>query len=275
MNLIQTFFRNNESFIIGKTINVRGVMLHSTGANNPNLRRYVGPCIDGLIGHNPNNNHWNNFHPEGRVMESHRFENNGQGRCRTCNGRQVSVHAFIGRLANGDVATAQTMYWDMRAWHSGGSANDTHIGFEICEDGLTDRAYFESVYTEAVELCVHLCSMFKLDPLADGVLIDHSEGGRLGIASNSADVGHWFGRHGKSMDTFRQDVSIMLGRKSESELKQNRGDISAINVDEAIVILANAAVITDISHWENVVKEGHVLLLDELLINMANVMVQV
>lgn len=34
----------------------------------------------------------------------------------------------------------------------------------------------------------------------------HSEGHKLGIASNHADVGHWFSKHGKSMDTFRADV---------------------------------------------------------------------
>jgi N-acetylmuramoyl-L-alanine amidase len=27
-------------------------------------------------------------------------------------------------------------------WHAGSSANDTHIGFEICEDNLTDKEYF-------------------------------------------------------------------------------------------------------------------------------------
>ena len=37
-------------------------------------------------------------------------------------------------------------------------------------------------------------------------IIDHSEGHKLGIAGNHADVGHWFKRHGKSMDDFRADV---------------------------------------------------------------------
>jgi len=56
-----------------------GVMLHSTGANNPNLRRYVGPD-DGLLGYNQHDNHWN--HP-------------------TPGGKKVCVHAFIGKLADG------------------------------------------------------------------------------------------------------------------------------------------------------------------------------
>lgn len=42
-------------------------------------------------------------------------------------------------------------------------------------------------------------------------LICHSEGCTLGIASNHADVMHWFPKHGKSMDTFRADVKKAMG----------------------------------------------------------------
>ena len=56
-------------------LSLKGIMVHSTGANNPSLRRYVGPD-DGLLGKNQYNNHWNQDRPDGR---------------------QVCVHAFIGR----------------------------------------------------------------------------------------------------------------------------------------------------------------------------------
>jgi len=233
-------------------------MVHSTGANNPNLRRYVGPD-DGHLGHNPNNNHWNNFHPEGRAMGPHAWRNNGSGRCTVCNGRQVCVHAFIGKLANGSIATYQTLPWDMRGWHSGGSANDSHIGFEICEDGLTDRAYFDLVYKEAVELCVHLCRMFKLNPLADGVLIDHAEGRRRGVASNHADVGHWFPRHGKSMGTFRADVHRLLtldSNTSGNTVVSNEGvsaPVSRFPIDDAnIQAMVDMGIINSPGFWRNV-----------------------
>jgi hypothetical protein len=86
----------------------------------------------------------------------------------------------------------------------------THISFEICEDGLTDAAYFNAVYKEAAELCANLCKEYKLDPMADGVIIGHYEGHKRGIASNHADPGHWFPKHGKSMDTFRAEVKKLL-----------------------------------------------------------------
>ncbi len=50
---------------------------------------------------------------------------------------------------------------------------------------------------------MYLCRKLNLN--AEDI-IDHSEGHKLGIAGNHADVGHWFKRHGKSMDDFRADV---------------------------------------------------------------------
>ena len=113
-------------------------------------------------------------------------------------------------MADGSVATYQTLPWNYCAWHSGGDANNTHLSFEICEDGLTDANYFNKVYQEAVELCAYLCKMYNLDPMKDGVLICHSEGNKRGIASNHADVLHWFPKHDKNMDTFRADVNRLL-----------------------------------------------------------------
>jgi hypothetical protein len=84
------------------------------------------------------------------------------------------------------------------------------VGFEICEDALTDVTYFNAVYKEAAELCAHLCKEFNLDPLKDGVLICHSEGYSRGLASNHGDVMHWWPKQNKSMDTFRADVKKLL-----------------------------------------------------------------
>ena len=68
----------------------------------------------------------------------------------------------------------------------------------------------DKVYKEAVELCVYLCKQSNLDPKADGVIIDHSEGHERGIASNHSDVGNWWPKFGKSMDAFRADVAAGL-----------------------------------------------------------------
>ncbi len=196
MRLIKCMLTANDCYKAGRTITPKGVMVHSTGANNPLVARYVQPVegqsneaqLKAEIGGNRNANDWNNP------------------------GLDVCTHAFVGKLADGGVGTVQTLPWNHRGWHagtgtSGGSANNTHIAFEICEDDLTDEGYFRKVYQEAVELTAMLCKTYNLNPLADGVVICHSEGYQRGVASNHADVMHWFPKFGKSMDTFRADVS--------------------------------------------------------------------
>lgn len=188
MRLHKQLLTNNNCYKDGKKLVVKGVMWHSTGANNPNLKRYVQPD-DGILGTNNYKNHWNRSLPDGQ---------------------QKCVHAFIGLDKNGAVATYQTLPWDMRGWHAGGKGNDSYIGFEICEDKLESIDYFNAIYKEACELTAYLCKMFKLDPLKDGVVICHSEGYARGVASNHADVMHWFKKFNKTMDDARKDIKALM-----------------------------------------------------------------
>ncbi|MDR1754174.1 MAG: N-acetylmuramoyl-L-alanine amidase [Eubacterium sp.] len=192
MNLKQCYLTQNDCYKSKQKHAVKGFMLHSTGANNPNLCRYVQPD-DGLLGPNPNGNDWNRPTVEGNT--------------------QMCAHGFIGKLKDGSIATYQTLPWDIVGWHSGSGTkgysananNNGYIGVEICEDGLTDESYFSKIYKEAVELCAYLCKTYNIKPESP-YIICHSEGNTLGIASGHADVMHWFPKHGKSMDTFRTDV---------------------------------------------------------------------
>ena len=209
MNLRKVLLTNNGCYKENRYITPKGVMVHSTGANNTSVARYVQPN-DGVIGDNKYNNDWNRSDVS------------------------ACVHAFIGTFADGSVGTVQTLPWNMRGWHagtgtSGGSANNTHISFEICEDGLTDGAYFAKVYQEAVELTAMLCKTYNLDPTADGVVICHSEGYKRGIASNHSDVMHWFPKHGKSMDTFRTDVKAAMGGVNVDKPVENPTPTKSIN----------------------------------------------
>ena len=200
MKLIKCLLTQNDCYKAGRTITPKGVMVHSTGDNNPLVARYVQPSdndpnrdsLQASIGGNRNANDWNNP------------------------GLDVCTHAFVGKLADGSVGTVQTLPWNCLGWHAGGNANNTHISFEICEDALTDESYFEKVYQEAVELTAMLCKTYNLNPLADGVVICHSEGYQRGVASNHGDVMHWFPKFDKSMDTFRSDVAKALGSNGGS-----------------------------------------------------------
>ena len=207
MKLFSCILTENDCYRRGARITPKGIMVHSTGANNPWLRRYVQPD-DGRLGKNTNSNDWNRP------------------------GLDVCVHAFIGKTADGTVAVYQTLPWNRRGWHAGsgrnGSANDGYLSFEICEDGLTERVYFDKVFRAAAELTAYLCASFGLDPKKDGVILDHSEGYRRGIASNHGDVSHWLKKFGKTMDDFRRDV-IRLGEVEN----MTREELEAL-VDERV-----------------------------------------
>ena len=200
-------------------------MLHSTGANNTKLSRYVQPD-DGRLGDNPYNNDWNQAKP---------------------GGRQVCVHGFIGKLKDGSIATYQTLPWDYKGWHSGGgflgnANNQGYIGVEICEDSLTDAAYFNAVYKEAVELFAMLCEKFSIKPVSPYVIC-HCEGNKLGIASNHGDVMHWFSKHGKTMDMFRADVANKLGYTAKliaQPKTEEKADTKGIKVGDKVKITDGA-----------------------------------
>lgn len=235
MKLVKQLLTKNDCYKSGRTIAPKGVMVHSTGANNPKVSRYV-PGND-EIGWNIGGNHWDQtrqyVYTDGTSTTGYRDYSKKLKSTKY----SACVHAFVGKFADGAVGAVQTLPWSMRGWHCAGDANDTHISFEICEDGLEDVSYFEAVYRQAVELTAYLCRQFDLDPLADGVVICHSEGHARGVASNHADVMHWFPRFGKTMDNFRADVA----REMEGDDDLTEDDVRAIVRSELDRIEANKA----------------------------------
>lgn len=203
---MQCFMRQSTWYKGAGTVKVKGVLWHSTGANNTTLKRYVQPDDNApdrgqllaLLGTNAYKNDWNHIT------------------------REAGVNAWIGKLASGEVTTIQVGPWDKKAWGCGsggkGSCNDGWVQFEICEDALADRTYFEKVYKEAVELTAYLCKLYGLDPNGTAtyngvkvpVILCHQDSYKLGLGSNHGDVLHWLPKFGKSMQTVRDDVAALL-----------------------------------------------------------------
>lgn len=188
MNLIQSFLTNNPCYTCGRTITVKGLMLHSVGCPQPSATVFV--------------RNWNKASYD-----------------RAC------VHAFIDGNT-GDVY--QCLPWNHRGWHGGGSSNNTHIGVEMCEpacikytgganftcsDPATAKAVAARTYKAAVELFAMLCKQFNLDPLKDGVIVSHREGSARGIASNHGDPEHLWNQLGTgyTMNGFRAAVKAAMG----------------------------------------------------------------
>lgn len=187
MKIIESILTNNPCYKTGRKINVKGLMLHSVGCSQPSASVFVRL--------------WNDADYDA-----------------------ACVHGFID--AN-DGTVYQTLPWDHRAWHGGGSSNNTHIGVEMCEPNCikytggstftcSDKAkaveMVNRTYNAAVELFAYLCKKYNLDPLEDGVIISHAEGYKRGIASNHGDPEHlWRGLGmGYTMDTFRKAVSDLV-----------------------------------------------------------------
>ena len=143
MQIIPAFVTQNKCYQAGAPLTPRGIMLHSVGTPQPSAAVFARS--------------FNQYQP---------------------GGVSVCVHAF----AQADGTVYQTLPWEMRGWHCGGSANSTHIGVEMIEPsaGMTRSEAAEQIagtYRTVVELFAELCKQYELDPAQDGVIIGHAEAG--------------------------------------------------------------------------------------------------
>lgn len=196
LKLVESFLTNNPCYKKGQKITVKGLMLHSVGCAQPSASVFI--------------KNWN------RASYS-----------RAC------VHVFID---GNDGTVYQTLPWNYRGWHCGGTGNNTHIGVEMCEPSCikyvggsnftcSDMAKAQEsarkTYEAAVALFAMLCGRFSLDPLADGVILSHSEGNKRGLASAHADPEHLWTQLSLpfTMDGFRNDVKkAMAGEAPVQEV---------------------------------------------------------
>ena len=202
MNLIQNYLTESGCYKAGKHITVKGLMIHSVGCPQPKADVFL--------------KNWN------RAEAS------------------ACVHAIV--EPDGDVY--QLLPWEHRGWHCGGGANNTHIGVEMTEpstirytgganwtetgNGENTKNHVLAAYKYAVELFAFLCHQFGLDPMADGVVISHSEGCRRGVASNHGDVEHLWSKFGLTMAQFRKDIkAAMEGSTAEDFLTAIMGKAQA------------------------------------------------
>ena len=201
-NLKIKYMIRNDCYTAGKKIMPKGIMIHSTATPGVMARDWFSK--------------WNKSYKVGETS------------------RQVCVHAFVD-----DKEIWQYLPWNHRGWHAGGSANNTHISFEICEPGGFSysknqmvgydvkkyETYFRKAWNNAVNLCVYLCKEYSFTKKD---IICHSEGHQLGIASNHADVMHWFPKHGENMDSFRSAVKKALENVDDGSGGFEAGDIIEI-----------------------------------------------
>lgn len=193
-----------------------GILWHDTASGNPNLCRFVQPYVGDenydelmqILGKNKYNNDWNHIEHD------------------------AGLNCWIGKLADGSIATVQTGEWAKAPWGCGsgskGSLNgylfadslkwmqdhnikyvkvntkywirQHYIQFEICDDGYKSKEYFEQVYKEACEVTAYFCKLFNIDPMGyndfGGIQVPtitcHAESHSLKLGGNHGDVYTWF-----------------------------------------------------------------------------------
>ena len=192
MEILQAYQMKNPCYKQGKKNKAIGIVVHSTGAVNRNLKRYVD--APDRLGVNQYNNHWNKAEAD---------------KC---------MHAFIGYDKDQKVIAAQTLPYDLVCWGSGkgknGSYNSTHIQFEICQGSNTDEAYYRESIKCAEEYCAYLC---QLNGWSADCIVSHREAAVAGYASNHGDPESWMKHFGDDMNQFRARVAALLGESAPVE----------------------------------------------------------
>ena len=186
MNITKSILTKNPCYKAGKTIKVKGLMLHSIGCPQPSAEKLIKSwntesakvCVHGFIDGNT-----------GGVYQTLPWNHRGWHCGSTANGTHIGI---------------EMCEPDCIKYTSG--ANFT------CSDNAKAKAIVERTYKSAVELFAHLCNEHNLNPLEDGVIISHSEGYKRGVASNHADPEHlWKGlKLAHTMDGFRKDVKAAM-----------------------------------------------------------------
>ena len=189
LEIIRAYFTKHRSYQ-GKrrSITPVGILVHSTGSVNRELRRYVD--APERLGKNLYNNHWNK------------------------STASKSVHAFIGYDKAKKAIVAETLPPDRACWGCGkgnkGSYNfDPHayLQFEICQGGNTDADYYWEAIGVAEAYCAHLCRLYGWSAAR---ITSHKEACAAGFASNHGDPQNWMRHFGDDMGKFRARVQARL-----------------------------------------------------------------
>lgn len=209
MKVIKCILTKNPCYQAGRKIKVKGLMLHSVGCPQPKASAFIKS--------------WNKAS----------YDN-------------ACVHAFID---GNDGRVYQTLPWNYRGWHCGGSGNDTYIGIEMCEpdciqytggadficyDKEAARTIIKCTYESAVELFAYLCKLYNLNPLKEGVILSHQEGWERKIATNHGDPEHlWSGLNMEyTMDGFRKAVKNAMGINERKKEEKKEGDLVKVRIPD-------------------------------------------
>lgn len=198
MKIIQNICTQSDCYKSGRTIPVKGLMIHSVGCPQPKAQAFINSsnkagakaCVHAII------------EPDGDIYQLLPWNHRGW------HGGGDSNNTHIG---------VEMTEPDTIEYIGGASWREK-------EDGTNTKAHVLATYKHAVELFAYLCLKFSLDPTADGVILSHSEGHKRGIASNHGDVEHLWRHFGLSMAQFRKDIKAAMKADKAEVLTRIMGE---------------------------------------------------
>ena len=198
MKIIQNICTQSDCYKSGRTIPVKGLMIHSVGCPQPKAQVFINSwnkagakaCVHAII------------EPDGDIYQLLPWNHRGW------HGGGDSNNTHIG---------VEMTEPDTIEYIGGASWREK-------EDGTNTKAHVLATYKHAVELFAYLCLKFSLDPTADGVILSHSEGHKRGIASNHGDVEHLWRHFGLSMAQFRKDIKAAMKADKAEVLTRIMGE---------------------------------------------------
>ena len=200
MRIVENICTQSDCYLSGRTINVKGLMLHSVGCPQPKAQPFINnwnksgakACVHAII------------EPDGDVYQLLPWNHRGWHAGGNANNTHIGVE-----MCEPDCLR-----------YSRGAAF-------TCSDVNHAREVVRKTYEVAVELFAKLCTEYRLNPLEDGVIISHREGHRRNIASNHGDPEHlWMGLGlPYTMDTFRKAVDEKMGDTTDCNPEKRIWDV--------------------------------------------------
>lgn len=184
MKIIKSYCTKSDCYKAGKTITVKGLMIHSVGCPQPKAAPFIS--------------NWNK--PGATALAHAIIEPNGNV-YQLLPWKRRGWHA--GGSAN-DSYIGVEMTEPSTIKYVGGSS------FVEIKDGKNTKKHVLATYEVAVELFAKLCKDYKLNPMGKNVIISHRKGHELGIASNHGDVEHIWNKYGLTLEQFRKDVKAKM-----------------------------------------------------------------
>lgn len=190
--MLNCMMTNSTQWAYHKKLTPKGIVIHSSGRNNPYLRQYVQPSkkdknyanLIMQLGENRKHNDWNHIHTS------------------------YNFHYWVGKDKSNDVVSVQTFPLNMKTW------NDDYIHICICEDKLQDKTYLINCLYEVIYLCYVICKEFNWD---EKVIHDHSE------ISDFPDSNYWLKKHKYSVQFIRAFIFAIHNPESETSQKMFKG----------------------------------------------------